>query len=62
MAPEIQQRVFQQGLASQYRAIAEASVNKVARVGTHDSETGAPSSTTPSRPASEVSDSRSHLP
>jgi hypothetical protein len=41
MDPELQQRVFQQGFASQFRTIAETAVSKVSRVGTHDTEAGA---------------------
>jgi hypothetical protein len=41
MDPALQQQVFQQGFASQYRTLASAAVNKVSRVGTHDSEAGA---------------------
>jgi hypothetical protein len=40
MDPELQQRVFHQGFASQFRTIAETAVSNVSRVGTHDSEAG----------------------
>jgi hypothetical protein len=41
MGPDLQQRVFQDGIANQYRTIASAGVSMVTRVGTHDSENGA---------------------
>jgi hypothetical protein len=41
MDSELQQRVFQQGFASQFRAIAETAVSKVSRVGKYDNEAGA---------------------
>jgi hypothetical protein len=40
MGPELQQRVFQDGLGSQYRTIASTAVGKVSRVGTHQSDGG----------------------
>jgi hypothetical protein len=40
MSPELQQRVFQDGFASQYQTIASTAVNTVSRVGTHDAESG----------------------
>jgi hypothetical protein len=41
MDPELQQRVFQQGFASQFRTLAEPAVSNVSRVGTHNTEAGA---------------------
>jgi hypothetical protein len=40
MSPELQQRVFQDGFASNYRTLASAAVSTVSRVGTHDAESG----------------------
>jgi hypothetical protein len=40
MDPELQQRVFQEGLGNQYRTLASTAVSKVSRVGTHDGESG----------------------
>jgi hypothetical protein len=40
MDPDMQQRVFQEGFATQYRTIAATAVNKVSRVGTHSTEAG----------------------
>jgi hypothetical protein len=40
MDPDMQQRVFQQGFATQYRTIAATAVNTVSRVGTHNTEAG----------------------
>ena len=41
MGPDLQQRVFQEGFASQYRTIASTAVNAVSRVGTHATDSGA---------------------
>jgi hypothetical protein len=40
MSPELQQHVFQDGFASQYRTIASTAVSTVSRVATHDAESG----------------------
>src|SRR5262249_35817573 len=40
LSPEMQQRVFQDGFASNYRTIASTAVSTVSRVGTHDAESG----------------------
>jgi hypothetical protein len=41
MDPAMQQRVFQQGFASQFRTIAQTAVDKVSRVGKHETQAGA---------------------
>jgi hypothetical protein len=40
MDADMQQRVFQEGFATQYRTIAGTAVSKVSRVGTHNTEAG----------------------
>jgi len=40
MDPALQQKVFQQGIESQYRTLVSAAVDKVSRVGTHNSDAG----------------------
>ena len=40
MDPALQQKVFQQGIESQYRTLVSAAVDKVSRVGTHASDAG----------------------
>ena len=41
MDPDLQQRVFAQGLAAQYRSIAATAVSDVSRVATHTADDGA---------------------
>jgi hypothetical protein len=41
MDPDMQQRVFDQGLAAQYRSIASTAVSNVSRVATHSADDGA---------------------